>query len=248
MEERVYRGGVVYMLPAPLGDEPPTLALTGTALACIRGLRLFAVENARTSRRLLARIGMPVPIDELEFIVFDKRSDADLALRIVRRVAEGADLGYLSEAGAPGIADPGAQIAAAAHQLQVRVVPFGGPSSVMMLAMASGMTAQSFAFLGYLPAEPKERKLRIQQVEALALREGQTQIFIETPYRNDALLEALLRALKPTTCLCIATGLETEGGWLRTLPVAQWLQARPTLGKKPTIFAIGRLQQDARKR
>lgn len=248
MQEHAHTRGTIYMLPVPLGDALPELVLTSAALACMRGLRLFAVENVRTARRLLAKVGMPVPIDELEFMVFDKRSDVDLALRIAHRAAQGGDIGFLSEAGAPGIADPGAQIAAAAHQLHVPVVPFGGPSSVMMIAMASGMTAQAFAFLGYLPAEPNERKRRILEIEARMLRERQTQIFIETPYRNDALLSALLATLRSTTCICIASGLETECGWLRTLPVELWRKAKPTLGKVPTIFAIGQLQLEARKK
>ncbi len=230
--------GRIFLVPAPIGDNPTGNTLTPYGLGLVRGLRHFAVENARSARRYLSALGMSVPIGELSLEVLDKDTDPARLPALLSPVLGGCDLGLISEAGCPGIADPGAQLVELAHAKGLEVVPLPGPSSILMALMASGLNGQSFAFNGYLPIERGERRSRLRELEARATREGQTQAFIETPYRNDRLLEEMLQTLRPATRLTIACGIDTEAGWLCTRRVGEWRGDIPHLGKVPTVFAI----------
>ena len=229
----------IYLVPAPLGPDWLEYTLPVGALATVRSLRHFAVENLRTARRYLAELGMPVPIAELTLELFDRESTPADAQRILREF-QANDIGVISEAGVPGVADPGAVLVAEAQRKGQIVVPLVGPSSILLTLMGSGFNGQQFAFCGYLPIAQTERRVRIRQLEQLVVRSGQTQLFIETPYRNDAMLQQLLADLQPRTLLCLGHGLQHPEGWVRTRTVAEWRQAKPSLGKIPTVFALGR--------
>lgn len=232
------RGPRLILIPAPIGENPIDNTLTPYGLELVRTLRHFAVENARTARRYLSALGMPCPIQKLKIELLNKDTRPEQLLNLLRPLREGYSVGIISEAGVPGIADPGAMLVAGAHVQGFPVEPLPGPSSILMAMMASGLNGQSFAFVGYLPIEAEPRRKRIRDLETRASCEGQTQAFIETPYRNDKLLAELLATLRPQTKLCIAHGVDTTSGSIRTLPVQQWRKAKPTLGKIPTVFCI----------
>ena len=220
---------ILYAIPTPLGGAPQD-ALPAPALATIRSLRDFVVENAKSARAFLGAIGMPVR--ELSIVAIDEKRDLLLPLR------EGRPLGLLSEAGCPAIADPGAELVEAAHREGFRVVPLVGPSSITLALMASGLEGQRFAFCGYLPRDAAERSQRIKQLEQRSRRERETEIFIETPYRNDALFSALLESCAPATRLCVAADLTLATESIRTQTVAEWRQARSAVGKRPAVFLL----------
>jgi len=224
--------GILYAIPTPLGGAAAD-ALPATALATVRALRHFAVENARTARAFLNDVGMSCPIQDLQISVLEKNFSKEIGL-----LKAGNSLGLLSEAGCPAIADPGAALVEAAHREGIRVEPLVGPSSIVLALMASGLEGQRFAFCGYLPREAGERKRRIRELEARSRRERETQMFIETPYRNDALLAALLETASEKTFLCIATDLTLPTESIRTHPVSRWRAARPAIGRRPTVFLL----------
>lgn len=230
--------GTLYLLPALLADSPPELVLPAGTLEKTRGIRHFIVEELRTARRFLIRAGIPVPIDELQFLLFNEHSrDADLSVYLAPAIA-GNDIGLLSEAGVPCVADPGSRIVLAAHRAGIRVVPMTGPSSLLLALMASGFNGQQFAFRGYLPTDKNLRAKKIRDYERIMQQENQTQIFIETPYRNNHLLEALTAACQPSTLLCIASGLTGDNESVSTRSIAEWRRQRPDLQKTPAIFLI----------
>ena len=220
---------VLYAIPTPLGGSPSD-ALPAPAIERIKGIKDFAVENARSARAFLGAIGMPVR--ELNVKVISEDSDPLLPLHQQR------DLGLLSEAGCPAIADPGARLIEAAHGEGFKVVPLIGPSSIVLALMASGLEGQRFAFCGYLPREAPERARRIRELEQRSKRESETEIFIETPYRNDALLGTLLEACKPRTKLCIAADLTLPGESIRTLHIEAWRRAKVVIGRRPAVFLL----------
>lgn len=220
---------VLYAIPTPLGGSPSD-ALPAPAIERIKGIKDFAVENAKSARAFLGAIGMPVR--ELSIKVMGEDSDLLLTLHQQR------DLGLLSEAGCPAIADPGALLIEAAHREGFKVVPLIGPSSIVLALMASGLEGQRFAFCGYLPREAPERARRIRELEQRSKRESETEIFIETPYRNDALLGTLLEACKPQTKLCIAADLTLPGESIRTLHVEAWRRAKAVIGRRPAVFLL----------
>jgi 16S rRNA (cytidine1402-2'-O)-methyltransferase len=224
--------GVLYAIPTPLGGAAID-ALPASALATIRTLRHFVVENAKTSRAFLKDVEMPCPLQELSISTLD--SDFLSQLEILQ--AE-KSVGLLSEAGCPAIADPGAALVEAAHIAGIRVVPLVGPSSIVLALMASGLEGQRFAFCGYLPREAEERKKRIKELETRSRRERETQIFIETPYRNDTLLQALLETCSPSTRLCVASDLTLAAESVRTRTARQWRAERGPIGKRPTVFLL----------
>lgn len=220
---------VLYAIPTPLGGSPSD-ALPAPAIERIKGIKDFAVENAKSTRAFLGAIGMPVR--ELNIKVIGEDSDLLLTLHQQR------DLGLLSEAGCPAIADPGALLIEAAHREGFKVVPLIGPSSIVLALMASGLEGQRFAFCGYLPREAPERARRIRELEQRSKRESETEIFIETPYRNDALLGTLLEACKPQTKLCIAADLTLPGESIRTLHIEAWRRAKAVIGRRPAVFLL----------
>ena len=220
---------VLYAIPTPLGGSPSD-ALPAPAIERIKGIKDFAVENAKSARAFLGAIGMPVR--ELNIKVMGEDSDPLLPLHQQR------DLGLLSEAGCPAIADPGALLIEAAHRDGFKVVPLIGPSSIVLALMASGLEGQRFAFCGYLPREAPERARRIRELESRSKRESETEIFIETPYRNDALLGTLLEACKPQTKLCIAADLTLPGESIRTSHIEAWRRAKAVIGRRPAVFLL----------
>lgn len=200
-------------------------------------LRYYFVENLRTARRTLRAIHRTLPIDDLQFSEIDKHTGPDLRALETWLVA-GNEVGVMSESGCPGVADPGAELVAVAHRVGARVLPLTGPSSILLALMASGLNGQRFAFQGYLPQKAPERGQRIAALEAQSRREGQTQIFIETPYRNAALLEDLLKHCGAETRLCIAQNIGATDAFIQTKKVAAWRSATPALQKAPAVFCL----------
>ena len=227
----------LYAIPTPLGGSPAD-ALPGSALEIVRGLRDFVAENAKSARAFLAAVGMPCPLRELRIEVLDQNTRSDSMPALLAPLREGRALGLLSEAGCPAIADPGAALVAAAHRDGYRVVPLIGPSSIMLALMASGLEGQRFAFWGYLPREKDAREMKLRELEHRSRADEATQIFIETPYRNDAMVSSLLRACSPESRLCIASNLTLPQEHVRTHTVAAWRTQPPALGRHPSVFML----------
>ncbi len=230
------------MIPCPISEQTqPWDVLPEANRAVIDSLDYFIVENTRTARRFLSKAGVKQPIDTLEFRELNEHTVAGVAVEeLVRPIAEGRSAGVISEAGVPGVADPGALVVEACHRRGIRVVPLVGPSSIILAMMASGLNGQSFAFNGYLPVKPPERAKAIRFFERRARSEGQSQLFIEAPYRNVKLFEQLLQTLAPDTRLSVAMDLTDPQEFLRTLSVAEWRREKmPDMNKRPAIFIIG---------
>ena len=228
--------GKLYLIPSPIGTQTPSLA--PECLEIVRALRNFAVEEPRTARRFLSALTMPVSIAELNLLTLNKDSGTAPIEASLTLLRQGNSLGIISEAGMPGVADPGAELVARAHEAGIEVVPLVGASSILLTLAASGLNGQSFAFWGYLPIKNNERRAKLQELETRSRHEQQTQLFIETPYRNETMLAELLTTLTPTTLLCIANGIHWEGGSIRTQRIAEWRKMSVTLGKLPTVFAL----------
>jgi 16S rRNA (cytidine1402-2'-O)-methyltransferase len=222
----------VYLVPAPLG-APAAEALPPATAQAVRALRDFAVEDAKSARALLSALGMPCALRELS--IREIGADAPGLLAPLR---EGRSLGVISEAGCPAVADPGAALVAAAHREGFRVVPLAGASAILLALMASGLEGQRFAFCGYLPRDKRERAERIRALERRSRTERETQIFIETPYRNDALLDALLETCDGGTRLSVAADLTLATEEIASRTIAQWRRARARLGKRPAVFLL----------
>ncbi len=227
----------LYAIPAPLGG-PPSEALPASAIEQLRGLRDFVAENPKTARAMLSALGMPCALRELRIERLDEHARTPDVPPLLQPLREGRALGLLSEAGCPAIADPGAALVEAAHREGFRVIPLIGPSSIVLALMASGLEGQRFAFCGYLPREHRERNRRIREIERRSERERETQIFIETPYRNDALIAALLETCAPATRLCVASDLTLPNENIATREIADWRQTPPRPGKRPTVFLL----------
>ena len=227
----------LYAIAAPLGGTAAD-ALPASALETVRGIRDFVAENPKTARAFLASLRMPCPIAQVSITQLDEHTSAEEVPALLAPLRAGRLLGLLSEAGCVAIADPGAALVEAAHREGFRVVPLIGPSSITLALMASGLEGQRFAFCGYLPREAKERTRRIREIEQRSRRERETQIFIETPYRNDALAAALLDACAPSTRLCLATDLTLPTERITTRAVSEWREVVPKIGKKPTVFLL----------
>lgn len=231
--------GTLFLLPSALGDTawqvylPPETRDTASRLTC------FVAENAKTARAELKRLGHPVPLREIAIEqIPEKPAHADLD-RLLAPLAAGQDIGLMSEAGCPGVADPGALLARRAHERGFRVRPLVGPSSLLLALMASGLDGQRFAFHGYLPQKEPDRGRRIAELEKESRLQRQTQLFIETPYRNSAMFQALLSACRPETLLCIASNLTLPDEAVATRRIADWRRAPPPpLDKRPTVFLL----------
>ena len=230
------------MIPCPISDDTtPWEVLPEANRRIMQSLDYFIVENTRTARRFLSKAALGLKIDELEFVELNEHTVAGEAIeRMIAPVLEGRSAGVISEAGVPGVADPGALVVEAAHRKGIRVVPLIGPSSILLAVMASGLNGQSFAFNGYLPVKGPERQKAIRFFERRAHREHQSQLFIEAPYRNQKLAEELLQTLQAETRLTIAMDLTAPTEWIRTLRVAEWRKTKlPELNKRPAIWIIG---------
>ena len=227
----------LYLIPCTLGDTPLSQVLPAYNAEVIGQIRHFIVEEIRTARRFLRRVDKEFPIDDCTFYEMGKRADAGRFASYLKPLDEGHAVGVISEAGCPAVADPGADIVAIAQRRGIRVVPLVGPNSMIMAIMGSGLNGQSFAFNGYLPIDDGERAQRLKALEQRAQRERQTQLFIETPYRNRRMFDTLLRVLNPKTRLCVAAGITTSDEWIHTHTVAEWKRLElPDLSRVPTIF------------
>ncbi|MBQ7180293.1 MAG: SAM-dependent methyltransferase [Bacteroidaceae bacterium] len=231
----------LYLIPVTLGEASPEQVLPRWNAEVVSCIRHFIVENVRSARRFLRQLDPAFPIDDCQFMPMGKHADERLFSQHLEPLRQGRPVGLISEAGCPAVADPGAALVAIAHREGLSVVPLVGPSSMILAVMASGLCGQSFAFCGYLPVEPADRAKRLKALEARAWNEGQTQLFIETPFRNHKLFQALLSALRPQTRLCIAAGLTTPREWIRTHTVQEWKRLQlPDLSKTPAVFLIGK--------
>lgn len=233
--------GKLYLIPSPLGDNA-LHTLPPYVIDIVHRLDYFIVERAKTARHFIKDSGINRPIAELHIVELNDQIPESEWQTYLEPALKGQDVGLLSEAGCPGVADPGAQMVALAHQKNIEVIPLVGPSSILLALMASGMNGQSFCFQGYLSAKRGELDKDLKRIEQLAQRQGQTQLFIEVPYRNNAMLEQALQSLLPTTLLCVAADLTLPTQYIKTLSVAAWKKVKPLpdLHKRPAIFLIGK--------
>ncbi|RNI30235.1 SAM-dependent methyltransferase [Rufibacter immobilis] len=232
--------GTLFLIPTVLAEDTASAVICRQVAEVTAQLKYFLVENARTARRYIKTIAPSQTIEELQITVIDKNSsDAELTAALKPLLA-GQDAGVISEAGCPGVADPGAELARLAHQHGVKVVPLVGPSAILMGLMASGFNGQSFAFHGYLPIEKRDRIQALKQLEKEMVQKDQTQIFMETPYRNRQMVEDLLQHLSKDTKLCIAANITGPNEFIRTLRISDWKGKVPDLHKQPAVFLIYR--------
>lgn len=230
----------LYLLPSNIGDTDWQNVLPAGIGRVIAKTRFYIVENIRSARRFLKQVDHEIDIDRLEFFELNKHTESTDVPSFLNPLGDGHDIAVISETGCPGVADPGAAVVQLAHQKGFKVVPLVGPSSVVLALMASGFNGQNFAFNGYLPVRSKERSKKILNLENQVKKTGQTQIFIETPYRNNALLKDLLKTCSPATQLCIAANLTSENEFVATKTIDQWKGKVPDLNKQPAVFLIGR--------
>ncbi len=231
--------GILYLVPNVLALETGPAVMAPVVKDVIAATSHFLVEDFRTARRYISSLKLGINLEEVHMEKLDKNTPDAQVRKLLEPALQGQDLGVLSDAGCPGIADPGARAVAWAHRLGIRVVPLPGPSSMFLALMGSGFNGQAFTFSGYLPIERKERIRAIKELENKALKENTTQLFMETPFRNNRLMEDLLEQLGPQTLLCIASELTGEGEMIRTRKVADWRKEKPDLHKVPAVFLIG---------
>ncbi len=228
----------LYLIPSPMGESNPKHIFPDYNWEVISKIKYFLVENVRTTRRFLKLMDKSVVIDDLHFEVLDKHTKYEEYSRYLNPLKNGESIGVISEAGCPGVADPGAEITLFAHQNNFDVVPLIGPSSILIAQMASGLNGQSFAFNGYLPIKGDKPIKELKRFELRSKQENQSQSFIEAPYRNMQLLEIMLKTLSPNTKLCIAAGLTTDQEFIKTKTIKQWKGKLPQIHKIPTIFIL----------
>lgn len=230
--------GALHLIPVALGDTDARLVLPPSALQAAAGLDYFLVENEKSARQFLKNIAHPRPLQALQLERFDKDSNLERATALLEPLLAGRSAGVLSEAGSPAIADPGALLVEAAHRLHIRVVPHVGPSALLLALMASGFNGQRFAFHGYLPVAKDECRRAIVARERESREHDMTQIFIETPYRNDALLQAFIEACQGKTRLCVTSNLTLASESARSATIAEWQAARMQIGRRPSVFLL----------
>ena len=230
--------GKLYLIPTVLSDGTQELVLPTIITNHIKGINIFIVENIRTARRHIKKMYREKDIDNTTFYAYGKHDRLNLDKDFLPHILNGENVGILSEAGLPCIADPGSKIVAYAHDFHIDIVPLVGPSSILLALMSSGMNGQNFAFTGYLPIDKGERNRAIRNLEIIAKKNGQTQIFMETPYRNNQLLETLKAQCNNKTRLCIATNITSINEFIRTKTIEEWKQTKVDIHKQPTIFLI----------
>ena len=228
----------LYLIPNLLGETPVEQVLPPYNREIILGIRHFIVEDVRTVRRFLKQVDRSIDIDQLTFYTLNKHTNPEEVASMLKPLEEGSPMGVISEAGCPAVADPGADVVAIAQRKGLQVIPLVGPSSIILAVMGSGFNGQSFAFNGYLPIEPEDRIKTLKKLEQRAYTENQTQLFIETPYRNAKMMADILKTCRPQTHLCIAAGLTTKDEYIRTRTVKEWGGKLPQLDKIPCIFLI----------
>jgi len=231
--------GTLYLIPSTLGDGAPVETIPAQALGLLQRLDHLIVESPKPARRFLQQCGVRLSARDIEFLVFDEHTQDSALPALLAPVLQGNDLGVLSDAGCPAIADPGTKLVRLAHAREVRIVPVVGPSSIALALMASGLNGQRFAFHGYLPIEANARSRMLSLLEKNARARHETQIFIETPYRNNPMLAAILQACTDDCLLCVAADLTMPTEFIRTRPVGQWRKSLPDLGRRPAVFLLG---------
>lgn len=231
-------GGKIYLFPSMMAPGEPQAVLPARNIDLLRTVRYFVVEELRSARRFLKACDRSIVIDDLHFEVLNEHTPAEAVEAMLAPALEGHDIGVISEAGCPAVADPGADLVAAAQRRGIEVVPLVGPSSILMSLMGSGFNGQSFAFLGYLPVDAQRRAAAFKDMERNIRRLRQTQIFIETPYRNDKLLAELCAALPQDMLLCVASDITGESQSIRTMPLRRWRSEGRGPGKVPAIFLL----------
>lgn len=230
--------GRLYLIPSPLGDNDPAEVIPGPVLESLKDFRVFVVEEVRTARRYLSKAGLKGKIGELTFHELNEHTDPATVEGYLKLFEDGNDVALISEAGLPAVADPGAQLVALAHRNGIEVVPAVGPSSLMLALMSSGLNGQSFAFCGYIPAKTDERRSKLRTLEKVSGQLHQTQILIETPYRNDSLFNDILSVCAPSTKVCVAANITMPDAYIRTMKVSQWKKEGLVIGKRPCVFLI----------
>jgi 16S rRNA (cytidine1402-2'-O)-methyltransferase len=242
MSETNSRHAKLYLLPCPISEEDYRMVMPEDVVKMASTFRFFAVENIKSARRFLRRIDREFPIDDSRFFILNKKTGADQLNVMLEPILAGHDVAIISEAGCPGIADPGASLVDLAHQMNIRVQPLVGPSSILLSLMGSGFDGQSFTFHGYLPKERKDRIRVIKDFEYQTIKSGHSHIFMDTPFRNMNVLDDLLNELGDNTQLCIASNVTGPTQRIETNTVADWREKAYDLGKIPTIFVIGKGQ------
>ena len=230
--------GSLFLIPSPLGENDPAEVIPGPVLKSLENFRTFVVEEVRTARRYLSKAGLKGRISELEFHELNEHTDQGTIEGYLKLFDDGNDVALISEAGLPAVADPGAQLVALAHRHGIKVIPAVGPSSLMLALMSSGLNGQSFAFCGYIPAKTEERRSRLRTLEKVSGQLKQTQILIETPYRNDALFADILAVCGASTKVCVAANITMPDAYIRTRKVSEWKKEGLAIGKRPCVFLI----------
>jgi 16S rRNA (cytidine1402-2'-O)-methyltransferase len=234
--------GILYLIPNTLGGETTSDIIPATVGEIATQLRFFAVEDVKSARRLLRKIDRSFPIDDSEFVIMTKNTTPPELHKVIKTLKSGQNVGILSEAGCAGIADPGAVLVGLAHENNIKVCPTVGPSSILLTLIGSGFNGQQFSFSGYLPKEKKERVRRLKDFEAKVRRTGETQLFMDTPFRNMHVLEDMLNDLSDDTQLCIASNLTLPTENIQTKSIKDWREYAYDISKIPTMFALGKIQ------
>jgi 16S rRNA (cytidine1402-2'-O)-methyltransferase len=237
--------GRLYLIPSTLGTDAAGMVIPAGTIEIVRTIKYFIVENVRTARRFLIKLGIKAPFDDIVFFTLNKHTSQDEIPQFLNPLSE-ADVGIISEAGVPCVADPGSEIVRLAHMKGISVIPLVGPSSLLLALMASGLNGQNFAFIGYLPVHRKERIMRIKQAEKRSFEEDQAQIFIETPYRNNQVFNDLINYCAPETYLCVAVNLTMNEESVRTLTIGEWKKKQVEINKKPAVFIIQKIKRGPR--
>jgi 16S rRNA (cytidine1402-2'-O)-methyltransferase len=230
--------GSIYLIPTTLGGDSVESVIPQNVNSLVLDIKHYIVENIRSARRFLKKVDRTINIDELTFYELNKHTKRRDIENFLKPALKGQDVGIISEAGCPGVADPGADIVKIAHEKNIRVIPLTGPSSILLSLMASGMNGQNFAFIGYLPIKRPEKIKKILEIEQYSNTKKQTQIFIETPYRNAKLLEDILKVCGDNTRLCIACDITLDSEYIKTKTVKNWKNSLPNINKRPTIFLL----------
>lgn len=231
------KNGKIYLIPCPLGENSPEV-IPEYVKTITRSINDFVVENEKSARRFLKMVEMEKPLQEIQLQTLNEHTPKENIKELLKPVLEGRNLGVISEAGCPAVADPGSDLVSAAHRNNIQVVPLVGPSSILLALMGSGFNGQSFCFHGYLPKEKNERIRKLKDIESIAHKKDQTQLFIETPYRNMQLLEDVLNHCSGSTLLCIACDLSLPSEFIRTKSISDWKKQLPSINKRPAIFLI----------
>jgi 16S rRNA (cytidine1402-2'-O)-methyltransferase len=232
--------GTLYLVPNTLGNPDTSISIPGGIIPRVNSIEVYIVEDLRNARRYLKNLNREIDIDKLTFHELNEHTPLEELPSFLKQAEMGKDIAIITEAGVPGVADPGASVVRIAHAKGIRVVPLTGPSSILLSLMASGLNGQSFCFHGYLPVKRPDRIRKIRDIEQMALRKNETQLFIEAPYRNDGLLTDILENCSSSTLLCIAADITLDSEFIFTRSVAEWQRKKPALHKRPVIFLLGK--------